>query len=183
MIYWHLAYEFFCIGAFSLGGGMATVPFLSVLSEKTGWFTLEELTRMIAISEASPGPIGVNMASYVGFHIEGFAGALVATLALTLPAFLVIFLLEKPIKRLRGKPRFEAVFAGLRPATAGLIFAVLLNLSRTSIFAHFGPSLLQTPHFLLFVVLSLALLLPRKKPLPFLLILLAAVLGGILLKL
>lgn len=80
-----LFYEYFKVGLFAVGGGMATIPFLEALGTKTGWFTHEELLNMIAVSESTPGPMGVNMASYVGYHMMGVAGSIVATLGLVAP--------------------------------------------------------------------------------------------------
>ena len=88
-LYW----EFFLVGLFSMGGGMATVPFLFDLSARTGWFTTADLTTMIAISEATPGPIGVNMATYVGFQVGSIPGAIVATIGLVTPSIIVILII------------------------------------------------------------------------------------------
>ena len=90
-LYW----EFLLIGMFSMGGGMATVPFLFDLSQRTAWFSTADLTTMIAISEATPGPIGVNMATYVGYITAGLPGGIVAPLGLTTPAFIIILLVHR----------------------------------------------------------------------------------------
>ena len=95
MIYLILAYEFFKIGLFSIGGGMATLPFLMDLANKYDWFTVSELTNMVAISESTPGPVGINMATYAGYNAAGILGAVVATLALTAPAWIIIILIAK----------------------------------------------------------------------------------------
>ena len=86
MIYLSLFFEFFKIGLFAIGGGLATLPFLLNLSEKTGWFTEQQLVQMIAVSESTPGPVGVNMATFVGVQSAGVFGGLIATVALVLPA-------------------------------------------------------------------------------------------------
>lgn len=178
-----LVAEFFFIGLFSIGGGLATVPFLVSLSNRSGWFTLTELSNIIAISEATPGPIGVNMATYVGYNVGGVLGAALASLALTLPAFLIILLLSKLLTRLRGKPLFEAVFAALRPASIGLIAAVLLRLCATSFFPAGEGLFSEWKAFLLFLLLSIALFLPKIKKLPIPVFLLFSALCGILLQL
>ncbi len=164
--------EFFFIGLFSVGGGMATVPFLVSLSERRGWFSLQELTNIIAISEATPGPIGVNMSTYVGYIVAGVPGAILATVALTLPAFLIILLLAHLIGKLRGKPSFEAIFRGLRPAAVGLIAAVLLQLCRSTFLVPTDGFFLDYKSLLLFVVISVALFVKplRKLPVPVILI-------------
>ena len=98
MIYLQLFYEFFKTGLFSVGGGMATIPFLQDMGEATGWFTNQELTTMIAVSESTPGPLGVNMATYVGFHTGGIAGGVIATLGLVCPSILVILVIAGFLK-------------------------------------------------------------------------------------
>ncbi|MEG1863284.1 MAG: chromate transporter, partial [Oscillospiraceae bacterium] len=95
MIYITLFYEFFKIGLFTFGGGLATIPFLQDLSQKTGWFTLSQLTDFIAISESTPGPVAVNMATYTGYEVAGILGGFVATLGLIFPAFILISLMAK----------------------------------------------------------------------------------------
>ena len=99
MIYVLLFYKFFIIGLLAIGGGAATIPFLFDLSKKHGWFSLEDLTDMIAVSEATPGPIGVNMATFAGFETAGVLGALTATFGLVLPSIIVIILLVKIIDK------------------------------------------------------------------------------------
>ena len=84
--------EFFKTGLFAVGGGLATLPFLSRMGEIYGWFTKEELANMIAVSESTPGPIGVNMATYVGFSTAGVPGAVVATLGLITPSVIIILI-------------------------------------------------------------------------------------------
>ncbi|MBR5244927.1 MAG: chromate transporter [Clostridia bacterium] len=121
MIYLRLFFEFFKTGLFSVGGGMATIPFLSRMADKTGWFTQAQLADMVAISESTPGPIGVNMASYVGFTTAGIPGVIVATLGLITPCYLVILIVAHFLQKFRSSPLVDKVFYGLRPASAGLI--------------------------------------------------------------
>ena len=90
MIYLQLFFEFFKAGLFAIGGGMATLPFLYDISDKTGWFTYGQLADMVAISESTPGPIGVNMATYVGFTTAGISGSVIATLGLITPSIIII---------------------------------------------------------------------------------------------
>ena len=92
MILLRLFYEFFKTGLFSVGGGLATIPFLQDIGQRTGWFTDADLTTMIAVSESTPGPMGVNMATYVGFETAGLPGAVVATLGLITPSIIVIII-------------------------------------------------------------------------------------------
>lgn len=119
-----LCWEFFKIGLFAVGGGMATIPFLTSLAQKyPGWMSLEELANMIAVSESTPGPIGINMATYVGYQVSGVPGAVLASLALVLPAFIIVCILARLLEKWRQSRFVNAAFAGLRPAVAGLIAA------------------------------------------------------------
>lgn len=121
MIYLILAYEFFKIGLFSIGGGMATLPFLMDLTGKYDWFTVSELTNMVAISESTPGPVGINMATYAGYNAAGIPGAIVATLSLTAPAWIIIILIAKFLENFSENTNVKAAFYGIRPAVAALI--------------------------------------------------------------
>lgn len=137
-LYW----EFFLVGLFSMGGGMATVPFLFDLSARTGWFTTADLTTMIAISEATPGPIGVNMATYVGY-VTGMGqwglpgallGAVVATLGLVTPSIIIILVIAAFLRSFRDNRYVENAFYGLRPASTGLIAAAGLSVAVSNLF-------------------------------------------------
>ena len=121
MISLTLAFEFFKIGLFSIGGGMATVPFLMDLTTKYDWFTANELANMIAISESTPGPVGVNMATYAGYSAAGIPGAIVATLSLTAPALVIIVIIARFLENFSENPTVKSVFYGIRPTVAALI--------------------------------------------------------------
>lgn len=132
MILWKLFWEFFKTGLFAIGGGMATVPFLQDISAKTGWFTSADLANMIAVSESTPGPMGVNMATYVGYTVGsqqlggtgmGVVGAVVATLGLIFPSIVVILIVAYFLKRFRDSKLVDSVLYGLRPASVALISA------------------------------------------------------------
>ena len=123
MILLQLFFEFFKTGLFAVGGGMATLPFLYDISARTGWYTTEMLADMIAVSESTPGPIGVNMATYVGYVTAGIPGAIIATLGLITPSVIVILLIARALKAFRENPYVEAAFYGLRPCSVGLIAA------------------------------------------------------------
>ena len=123
MILLRLFFEFFKTGLFAVGGGMATLPFLYDISARTGWYTAEMLADMIAVSESTPGPIGVNMATYVGFVTAGIPGAIIATLGLITPSIIIILLIARALKAFRENPTVEAAFYGLRPCSVGLIAA------------------------------------------------------------
>ena len=136
MIYHRLFYEFFKVGLFSIGGGLATIPFLSDMGGRTGWFSAGELANMIAVSEATPGPMGVNMATYVGFHTGGVPGAVVATLGLVCPAIIIIAIIAGFLKKFRESRSVEAVFYGIRPASTGLIAAALAEVCVIALMFH-----------------------------------------------
>lgn len=121
MIYLTLAIEFFKIGLFSIGGGMATLPFLMDLTTRYDWYTANDLANMVAISESTPGPVGVNMATYAGYNAAGVPGALVSTLALTAPALVIIVIVARFLENFSENPTVKAVFYGIRPTVAALI--------------------------------------------------------------
>ena len=123
MIYLQLFFEFFKNGLFAIGGGMATLPFLYDMADKTGWFTSGQLSDMIAISESTPGPIGVNMATYVGFTTAGIWGAIIATIGLITPSIIIIIIISYFLKSFRDNKYVDAAFYALRPASTGLIAA------------------------------------------------------------
>ena len=127
MILLQLFIEFFKIGLFAVGGGMATIPFLQELSQRTGWFSERFITDMIAISESTPGPIGINMATYVGFNLAGVAGGIVATLGTIIPAIVIVTLVSKSLEKFSGNKYVDYMFYGLRPASIALIAASGIN--------------------------------------------------------
>lgn len=123
MIWLRLFYEFFKAGLFAVGGGLATLPFLQEISQTTGWFTQQDLMDLIAISESTPGAIGVNAATYAGYHTAGVAGGIIATLGLIAPSIIVIILVSKVLERFKESSLVQHIFYGLRPASTGLIAA------------------------------------------------------------
>lgn len=143
MIYLRLFFEFFKTGLFAVGGGMATLPFLYSMSDKTGWFSHGQLADMVAVSESTPGPIGVNMATYVGFTTAGVPGAIVATLGLITPSVIIILIIAGVLQAFRQNKYVDAAFYGLRPCSVGLIAAagvlvLKLALLNTELFAQTG---------------------------------------------
>ena len=123
MLYLQLFWEFFKTGLFAVGGGLATLPFLQDMADRTGWFTRAQLADMLAVSESTPGPIGVNMATYVGFSTGGVGGALIATLGLITPSVIVILIVAAFLKAFRDSKWVSAAFYGLRPASTALVAA------------------------------------------------------------
>ena len=134
MLYLRLFWEFFKTGLFAVGGGMATLPFLYSMSDTTGWFSHAQLADMIAVSESTPGPIGVNMATYVGFTAAGVPGAVVATLGLITPSVIIILIIARVLAAFRQNKYVDAAFYGLRPCSVGLIAAAGLLVVKISLF-------------------------------------------------
>lgn len=122
-VYLQLYWEFFKTGLFAVGGGMATLPFLKDIGEKTGWYTYSDLMNMLAVSESTPGPIGINMATYVGFTTGGPLGAVIATIGEVTPSIIVILIIAALLKNFRDNKYVNNAFYGLRPASTGLIGA------------------------------------------------------------
>lgn len=133
MIFLQLFYRFFMIGLFMFGGGNAAIPFLQQLSESTGWFTLQQLMDVIAVSEASPGPVAVDMATYVGYLIAGVPGGVTATLSLLAPTVIIALIVARMLTRFKDNPLVESAFYGLRPASLGLIAAADLTVMQMSL--------------------------------------------------
>lgn len=142
MLYLRLFYEFFKTGLFSIGGGMATVPFLQDMSSRLKWFTSAQLADMIAVAESTPGPIGVNMATYVGYttgHSEygilgGVLGAVIATIGLITPSIIIILIIASFLEKFKDSKAVNAAFYGLRPASVGLIASAGLSIILISFF-------------------------------------------------
>ena len=122
-----LFWEFFKTGLFAIGGGMATLPFLKNIGETTGWYTYTELMNMLAVSESTPGPIGINMATYVGYTVSGVPGAIIATLGEVTPSIIVILIIASLLKNFRDNKYVNMAFYGLRPASTGLIGAACVS--------------------------------------------------------
>ncbi len=123
-----LLFEFFKVGLFAIGGGLATIPFLQEMSVNTGWFTLQQLADMVAISESTPGPIGINMASYVGYLTAGVNGEIVATLGIITPSIIIILLIAKFLKSFKNNEYVKSAFYSMRPASSALIASATLSL-------------------------------------------------------
>jgi len=134
MIYLQLFIEFFKIGLFAVGVGLATIPFLMELPEKYDWYTTADMVNMIAISESTPGPVGVNMATYAGYNTAGILGGIVATLSLVLPSLIVITIIAKLLSDFKNNPYVKAAFWSIRPAVAGLIATAVVGIFQTSLF-------------------------------------------------
>ena len=187
MIYLQLFWEFLKIGLFAVGGGMATLPFLQDLSVKTGWFPQELITDMIAVSESTPGPIGINMATYVGCTIAGIPGGVLASLGEVLPSVLIVILVSKELEKFRSSPIVGYAFYGLRPAVTGLIAAALLSVLKVTViniaaFAASG-SILQLFDPIKLVLFAVFFVLIKKLKLHPIIYIAAGAVVGLVLKL
>ena len=181
MIYLQLFFEFFKAGLFAIGGGLATIPFLTDIGQRTGWFTSGELANMIAISESTPGPMGVNMATYVGFHTGGIAGGVIATLGLVCPSILVILVIAGFLKKFRESRGVDAVFYGIRPASTALIASAGLTVAMTVLVTLGETISIHWPALILALVVFIAMrYTPLKKLHPILFIAFSAVVGVVL---
>ncbi|MBR0163188.1 MAG: chromate transporter [Lachnospiraceae bacterium] len=186
-----LFFEFFKTGLFSVGGGLATLPFLYEMSDNTGWFTHADIADMIAISESTPGAIGINMSTYAGYKTAGIAGGFVATLGLAMPSLIIIVVIAKFLSRFDENRYVQRAFYGLRPASIAMITAAGLNVARVTLLdadalsaltagGGFSLSLFCLPAILLAIVLFLAQQKLKWHPVVFLA---ASAVVGILLKL
>lgn len=133
MILLELYYEFFKIGLFAIGGGMATIPFLRHLSIATEWFPLSFIVDMLAISESTPGPIGINMATYAGYNVSGILGGFVATLGMVTPSIIIVLVVAGYMEKFSKSKTLEHAFVGLRPAVTGLIAVAGFDIIRIAV--------------------------------------------------
>lgn len=171
--------SFFKIGLFAVGGGPATIPYLMDLTETKDWFTMQELTNMIAISESTPGPLGLNMATYAGFSAAGVWGGAVASLGLVFPSVVVIILIARFLKDFSENRYVKAAFFGIRPAVTALIAMAVYNLCRVSLFTETNEGLVPAGKTILLAVIVFGLMQVKrlKKLHPALWLLMAAVVG------
>ena len=167
MIYLLLFWEFLKTGLFAVGGGLATIPFLMDMADKYPWFSTTELSNMIAVSESTPGPIGINMASYVGFTTAGPLGSVIATTALVLPSLVIIMIIAGFLNKFRENALVKDTFYVLRPAVIGMLFVslwsmvspLLIDLAGTTFFEIFNLKGL-----ILFALLLFGILKFKKHP-------------------
>lgn len=133
MIYLRLFLEYFKIGLFSIGGGLATLPFLQDLCKKTDWFTTKDLSNLIAISECTPGPLGVNMATYAGNITAGILGSILATLGLVAPSIIIIVIIAHFLNNFKDSKIVQNVLYGLRPASSALIAVAMCSVATVAL--------------------------------------------------
>jgi chromate transporter len=160
MIYLTLTYEFLKIGLFSIGGGLATLPFLYQVADRYTWFTHTMLTDMIAISQSTPGPIGLNMATYAGYTAAGASGGVLASLVLITPSLVIVSCLVKALDKFKENALVKAAFYGIRPAVTALIASAAFGIVKITLLDASGPvdiddlaNLVNYKRLALFVVL------------------------------
>ena len=160
-----LCWEFFKTGLFSVGGGLATLPFLFEMSQNhPEWFTVEDLTNMVAVAESTPGPIGVNMATYVGSAVAGIPGGILATLSLILPSIIVILIIARILAKFSESKLVKDIFYGLRPAVVGMLFASVLSVVESSLFGGNFLNGVDWRYIVLFAVLVFGIFKFKKHP-------------------
>ena len=187
MIFLELFIRFFFVGLFAIGGGLATVPFLQSMGEVTGWFAQSDIADMIAISESTPGPIAVNMATFVGSSLGGILGALTATLGVVLPSFIIILLIASAFSHLLKYKCVKATLGGIRPAIIALILGTGAIMLLSVIFGISSPASSPNPDYKALVIFAVITVIPfiygklrRKKLSPIFLILISGMLGYLL---
>ena len=175
MIFLTLFFEFFKIGLFAVGGGPATLPFLMDLTQKYDWYSMADLTNMVAIAESTPGPIGINMTTYAGFHAAGLLGGVIATLGLVTPSIIVIIIVAKFLSNFSQNPTVKAVFSGIRPAVTALIASAVSGLFEVALMTENGIAI--KPLILCAAVFFLMRVKKLQKLHPALWLLAAAIVG------
>lgn len=179
MIFLELFWTFLKIGAFTFGGGYAMLPLISEEVEAHGWMSEQALVNFIAVSESTPGPFAINIATYVGTEVGGIAGAVCATLGVTLPSFVIILIIAKCYERFRNSRAVKGCMSGLKPAVVGLIGASVLSVG-TTVFVPEGAAaeaFQNSTFYISAVIFLLAVLLAFRKVHPILIICISAVSG------
>lgn len=173
--------EFFKTGLFAVGGGLATIPFLQDMAVRYGWFDLETLSTMIAVSESTPGPIGINMATYVGYITLGPIGGIISTLSLVAPSIIVIIIIANMLDKFKESKVVKQVFNGIRPFVVGLIVAATLDLFLSTLFNLDMLFSIKMFSWLSIIIFGLMLFAYNKfKINPILVIVIGAIIGIVL---
>ncbi len=188
MIFVYLFIEFFKTGLFSIGGGLATIPFLTAMGEKWGWFTNETLSNMVAVGESTPGPIGVNMATYVGYTVGmdeygiwgAILGGFIATLGLVLPSVIIILIVARILKAFKENRLVGRCFYSIRPAVTGMIATAAVMMIKSAIFTKGGNDILKMIDIKALILFAVLLICTNKIKLhPIFYIIIAGAIGAI----
>ena len=179
MVLIELFLAFLKIGAFTFGGGYAMIAMIQAEAERHGWLTPEELVDFVALSESTPGPLAVNMATFVGMRTGGIPGAIIATLGIVLPSFIIILIIAKCFEKYKKNKAVGGIMSGLKPAVVGLIATAFLSVARTVFFSSgISAAVFSTAGFWAFLGLfAVTAVLAFKKVHPIRIILLSAVIG------
>lgn len=188
-----VCWNFFKTGLFAIGGGLATIPFIYEMSDTYGWFTHHDILNMLAISESTPGAIGINMSTYVGYTVGGVIGGILATLSLTLPSIIIILIVARVLDKFRNNRFVNGAFYVLRPSSTALIAAAGLNVLLTvffdveeltiAMFTRLGEVFthINVIEIIIFIIVFVLMnLKPLKKIHPIFFIAVCAVLGIVL---
>ena len=185
MIYLQLFWEFLKVGLFTVGGGLASLPFLYDISDKTGWFTHAQLADMIAVSESTPGPIGINMATYVGYTSAGIAGSLAASIGFIIPSLVIVSIVSGFLEKFNENKFVKGAFYGLRAVSVALICSALISIVKISLIniPLFGETgnffdLISIPGIILAIICYF--ILKKKNPHPIVILGISAAAGIIL---
>lgn len=170
MLYLLLFSEFFKIGLFSFGGGYATIPFLYHIASNYGWYSVQELTKMIAVASITPGPVGINVATYAGLKSAGVLGSLLATVSEILPSLILVLIVAKLLKKFNDNYYVKTVIQTLKPISCALLFSVAVELLQ--------PTFYDLKALILIAVLLILSKNSKKDPLFYILI--SGVVGAIL---
>ncbi len=164
MILIELYIRFFLVGLFSVGGGLATLPFLYEMSKTTGWFTTQDISNLVAISESTPGPMGINMSTYVGYITGGIPGGIIGPLGLITPSIVVIIIISVFLNKFKESKTVQNAFYGLRPASAALIASAGLGILKLAfIGSSLNAQVFKSTSFIVSVVLAAAIYIAIKK--------------------
>ena len=179
MVLIKLFLAFLKIGAFTFGGGYAMIAMIQAEAERQGWLTGEELVDFVALSESTPGPLAVNMATFVGMRTGGVLGAIIATLGIVLSSFVIILIIAKCFERYQKSKAVGGIMSGLKPAVAGMIGAAFISVAGTVLFpAGMSVSVFSSAGFWIFLgIFAVTTVLAFKKVHPIKIILLSAVIG------
>ncbi len=173
-LYFLLCCEFTKIGIFAIGGGYAALPFLYYLQTQYEWFSVDELTNMIAVANVTPGPVGINMATYTGYTTAGIIGSIIATVSIVAVPFVITIVITKLFTKFQNNKIINNIFLGLRPAACALLASIAIKLLNQTIY---NEQSIDYYSLILFIILIIPFSLIKKNPL---LTILAGAFGGII---
>ncbi len=166
-----MCWEFFKAGLFAIGGGIVALPFFNDMAVKYGWFSTKDVADMIAISEATPGPFGVNMATFAGYKIGGIFGSFLGVFFLVLPSFVIIIIVSKFLDKFSENKYVKAAFKGIRPCVCGLVLNAWYSIVKVSLInpkayieSHNIIDLFEPKAIILFVIIFIGSRYLKKFP-------------------